>query len=358
MFYVEGEIVKMKKLLIVILFTFIFAILSVCQTTYYAKPETLSYSNPNKKENRKKVSNKMETMVGMPSEKLVDQMLLAKDEDAVAAIRVLGLRRDKKYKNELENYLSNTNNPDYIRAEAAIALARIGSDESRAVLEKTLDETNPDEEVLTAKKTTESIGRIGNIKSKNVIEIKMKKYKTRMNVVGLNALNRIDEYNHTQLWHKDSIITLPELPDYVIKNMEYQGNKKEAIFSFIPFYVLPSLEIPPLSNEILGELTGKFNKEGYKVITHDRIKDVMETQYMQSSDFYDDDYKTSLGQLVGASVILTGTITPYETLKEKLVRVRIEVISVETGLIVATVGVNLKWDNNIEKLLEVKNKDI
>ena len=340
----------MKKILI---FSLIALTLGFCSSNY-KDMQTPPEATEQKKEERKNMIQRMEAMQALSSKDLVSKIDSTDELEALSAARLIGLRRDLNVREDLEKYLSTEGKSEAVKAEIAVSLGRIGSKDSAVILEKTLKDTNPESQPNISNKATESMGKIGSNTSKTAIEIKMKSSKSKLKVVGQNAISRIDESSNSNFWHNDKKIKLYELPDYIIKNMEFQKNKKDIVFSILPCYLLPKIVIAPISQEFTGEMATALKKEGYKVVTPDKIKEVMDLQYIQSSDFYEDDFKTSVGHLVGANTILTGTFTPYESLDGKFVRARIEIIDVETGLILVALGVNIIFDVNVENLTLIK----
>ena len=93
-----------------------------------------------------------------------------------------------------------------------------------------------------------------------------------------------------------------------------------------------------LSVEIERELRGILSRERFQVVTRD-IDEIIEEQRLQLSGMFDENKRVEIGQMAGASHLITGSLYHYPD--EGTITLRIEVVEVETGLVGASFATNL-----------------
>ena len=88
----------------------------------------------------------------------------------------------------------------------------------------------------------------------------------------------------------------------------------------------------------LNELTLQFvNTRQYTVVDRTNIETVLAEQNFQLSGYVDDDAIVSIGKFIGATVVITGSITGTGSQKRQVIKA----IDVLTSEIIAMVSVNL-----------------
>ena len=93
-----------------------------------------------------------------------------------------------------------------------------------------------------------------------------------------------------------------------------------------------------LSVEIERELRGILSRERFQVVTRD-LDEIMEEQKLQLSGLFDENKRVEIGELMGASRLITGSLYHYPD--EGTITLRIEVVAVESGLVGASFSTNL-----------------
>lgn len=93
-----------------------------------------------------------------------------------------------------------------------------------------------------------------------------------------------------------------------------------------------------LSLEIERELRGHLSRERFQVVTRE-LDDVLEELELQYSDLFDENRRADIGEFVGATHLITGSLYHYE--RESIIKLRIEVVEVESGLVSASFVSNL-----------------
>jgi hypothetical protein len=90
-----------------------------------------------------------------------------------------------------------------------------------------------------------------------------------------------------------------------------------------------------ISDYIIEELEEALVSSGYfRVVDRRSLDDIRREQNFQASDEVDDGRAIASGQLLGASIVIVGTVSEVDTLR----RLRIRALDVKTGSVVATIA--------------------
>jgi hypothetical protein len=93
-----------------------------------------------------------------------------------------------------------------------------------------------------------------------------------------------------------------------------------------------------LSLEVEREIRGYLSQNRLQVVTRE-LDEVLEEQEMQYSDLFDENTRVDIGAFVGATHLITGSLYHYD--KEGIIKLRVEIVEVESGLVTATFITNL-----------------
>ncbi len=121
-----------------------------------------------------------------------------------------------------------------------------------------------------------------------------------------------------------------------------QNTKFDAVYAIFGFKNLDNRR-NRLSVEIERELRGLLAKERFQVVTRD-IDEIMEEQKLQLSGLFDENKRVEIGQLAGATHLITGSLYHYPS--DGVITMRIELVEVETGLVGASFTTNLLATQN------------
>ena len=106
-----------------------------------------------------------------------------------------------------------------------------------------------------------------------------------------------------------------------------------------------------LSLEIERELRGQLSKERFQVVTRE-LDDVLQELELQYSDLFDENRRADIGKFVGATHLITGSLYHYE--RESIIKLRIEIVEVESGLVSASFVTNLLASQDYLDMLSAK----
>ncbi len=123
----------------------------------------------------------------------------------------------------------------------------------------------------------------------------------------------------------------PDLIDYM------SGDKFDEAYAILGFKNRKG-ERNQLSVEIERELRGILSRERFQVVTQD-LDEIIKQQKMQLSGLFDENKMVEIGMLMGATRLISGSLYHYPD--EGIITMRIEIISVESGLVGALFSTNL-----------------
>jgi hypothetical protein len=146
------------------------------------------------------------------------------------------------------------------------------------------------------------------------------------------AGERIDYKNEIFRDYSKALEALsPDLIDYM------SGDKFDDAYAILGFKNREG-ERNQLSVEIEGELRGILSRERFQVATQD-LDEILKQQKMQLSGLFDENKMVEIGMLIGATQLITGSLYHYP--EEGIITMRIEIVSVESGLVGAIFSTNL-----------------
>jgi hypothetical protein len=93
-----------------------------------------------------------------------------------------------------------------------------------------------------------------------------------------------------------------------------------------------------LSLEIERELRVHMSRERFQVVTRE-LDEVLQELELQYSDLFDENRRADIGKFVGATHLITGSLYRYE--RESIIKLRIELVEVASGLVNASFVTNL-----------------
>jgi len=93
-----------------------------------------------------------------------------------------------------------------------------------------------------------------------------------------------------------------------------------------------------LSLEVEREIRGYLSRNRFQVVTRE-LEEVLKEQEMQYSDLFDENTQVDIGKLMGATHLITGFLYHYE--KDGIIKLRVEIVEVESGLVTASFVINL-----------------
>lgn len=146
------------------------------------------------------------------------------------------------------------------------------------------------------------------------------------------ADERIDYKNQIFRDYQTALTALvPDLINYM------SGNKFDSVYAIFGFKNRNNKR-NQLSVEVERELRSALTRERFQVVTRD-IDDIIEEQRLQLSGLFDENKRVEIGQLVGADQLITGSLYHYPD--EGTIILRLEVVSVESGLVGVSFSTNL-----------------
>ncbi len=270
---------------------------------------------------------------------------------AEAAIRTLGFRETDVAHTILETVISDETLSDRLRGQAALSLARGTVTDVPDSIQGVL-RTDADPEGYLPNAATEAIGHMGIQESQPILEQQLEWSTAILKISSHNALERIEENDQTS-WEQEGYISYESFLDTFMDTFRerFRGDKEELTLMVAGFLLMPKGIACPLSQEVEQELARELTEQTYQVITTHKIQEILEINAYQQSDFFEDSVKVNIGRLLRSNTLITGTFTPILERDIPFLRVRIEIIDIESGLISSAWGYNIQWENFLAQRL-------
>jgi TolB-like protein len=135
------------------------------------------------------------------------------------------------------------------------------------------------------------------------------------------------------------------IADGLAQDVAAAGKKSIAVVDFTDLQGKPTELGRFLAEEFSVQLARTH--KGLEVVDRTHLKAILEENKLSSSGLIDPTTAKKLGQMVGADVLLTGTMTPFS----ESVRVNVKVLATDTAKIVAANNVDLPRTKTIGELL-------
>lgn len=92
------------------------------------------------------------------------------------------------------------------------------------------------------------------------------------------------------------------------------------------------------SLEIEREIRGYLSKNRFNVVTRE-LADILHEQKLQYTGLFDENIRAEIGKFIGATHLVSGSLYYYDS--DGIIKLRVEIINVETGLVSASFVTNL-----------------
>lgn len=92
------------------------------------------------------------------------------------------------------------------------------------------------------------------------------------------------------------------------------------------------------SLEVEREIRGYLSENRFNVVTRE-LADILHEQKLQYTGLFDENIRAEIGKFIGATHLISGSLYYYDS--DGIIKLRVEVINVETGLVSASFVTNL-----------------
>ncbi|URA10340.1 FlgO family outer membrane protein [Thermospira aquatica] len=139
-------------------------------------------------------------------------------------------------------------------------------------------------------------------------------------------------------------LAVKTLVNQILHDTQKEENKKLAVLDFFDI----EGKATPLGSYLAETITTKvFQTKKFEIIERRMLSKLIEEQKLSLIGFIDPETAQNIGKLIGASAIITGTVSDLGD----FIRVNARLISTEKGTILGAASIDIIKDNTIKKLL-------
>jgi hypothetical protein len=157
-----------------------------------------------------------------------------------------------------------------------------------------------------------------------------------INLYGEQAAKEKERVDYKNNIYRDYAQCLKDMSPDILSSLEPLRFEK-AVFAIFGFKNREG-DRNSLSLEIEREIRGHLTKNRFDVVTRE-LEEIVAEQELQFSDLFDENTRVDIGRLVGATHLLTGSLYYYK--QDSIIKLRVEVVKVESGLVTASFVTNL-----------------
>lgn len=166
-----------------------------------------------------------------------------------------------------------------------------------------------------------------------------------INLYGADQTSNGAQVDYTTQLYRDYEEALKDMMPDVLQSLEpIRYNGVLAVFGFKNNQSKRS----NLSLEVERAIHPYIAQNRFNLVTRD-IDTIMQEQMIQQSDLFDENQRVEIGNLIGATHIITGSLYHYE--EDNIIKLRIEILDVSSGLVMAAFTTNLVASRNYINML-------
>lgn len=156
-----------------------------------------------------------------------------------------------------------------------------------------------------------------------------------INLYGEERAASEEQVDYREKIYRDYQEALKDMSPDILASLE--PIRYEGVFAIFGFKNKQG-ERNNLSLEVERELRGYLSKNRFNVVTRE-IDEILKEQELQNSDLFDENTRVDIGEFIGATHLISGSLYYYE--RESIIKLRVEIVDVESGLVSASFVTNL-----------------